>query len=225
VPQARDLLDEDDAMRSVPSVYMLKPAFQRMLLPIVDALARVPVRANTVTLLGGVVSLATGVVIATTGAVGDVRVMLVVPIAILIRMALNAIDGLLATRHATPTRLGGMLNELVDVLSDSVVLGAFAFVFFDDDGSSASVALVVTGMALAAASEVAGLASSSSGASRRYDGPMGKSDRGLVISILCVGLALGAPTGSVTVAFAIMDALLVVTIVQRVRHACLEVAV
>jgi CDP-diacylglycerol--glycerol-3-phosphate 3-phosphatidyltransferase len=215
--------DKDLAMPSIPTVYMLKPAFQRMLLPIVDALAGLHVRANAITVLGGVASLATASVIAAAGALDDMKALLVVPIALFVRMALNAIDGLLATRHATPTRLGGILNELLDVLSDSVVIGAFAFMLLDVTGGRVTAVLVVTGLALAAASEVAGLASRAEGASRRYDGPMGKSDRALVISMLCVALAVGAPRESVAVVFALMDIFLVVTIVQRVRRACLEV--
>ena len=47
--------------------------------------------------------------------------LILIPITLLIRMALNAIDGMLAREHNMKTPLGAILNELGDVLSDSAL--------------------------------------------------------------------------------------------------------
>ena len=61
------------------------------------------------------------------------------------------------------------------------------------------------------------------GASRRYDGPMGKSDRAFVLGIVAVGIALGwlSPFW-INAVFAIIAMLLVYTLVNRVRQGLKE---
>ena len=47
--------------------------------------------------------------------------LLLIPVVLVLRMALNAIDGMLAREHGMRTRLGALLNELGDVISDSAL--------------------------------------------------------------------------------------------------------
>ena len=139
---------------------------------------------------------------------------LLVPVVLFVRMALNALDGMLAREHGQPSRLGGLLNEICDVVSDAALLLPFAWV------PGVTPALVAVIVALAGATEVAGLAAVAVGASRRYDGPMGKSDRALVFGALglVLGLGVGA-AGWLDAVLAAVIGLLAWTVVNRVRRA------
>ena len=78
-------------------------------------------------------------------------------------------------------------------------------------------------MLLAGLTEMTGLAAVQIGASRRYDGPMGKSDRAVALGALCLALGLGAPAGSWTnVLLTLLDVALVLTVINRSRQALRE---
>jgi CDP-diacylglycerol--glycerol-3-phosphate 3-phosphatidyltransferase len=133
-------------------------------------------------------------------------------------MALNAIDGLLAREHDLRSHLGAMLNELGDVCADAALYLPLGWV---PGVSGAAVAVFAV---LAAVSELAGLAALQIGASRRYDGPMGKSDRAFAVGLIGLLLGLGVPSGVwVSALLWGLSALLVVTTVNRTRKALQEV--
>ena len=193
------------------SIYDLKPAFQRLLRPLVAGLVRAGVTPNQVTVAALLLSAAVGGVIAWTRAPWS---LLLLPPALLLRMALNALDGMMAREHGMRTRLGALLNELGDVLSDAMLYLPLALL----PGWPA--AAVVCAVVLAGASELAGVAAAAAGASRRYDGPMGKSDRAAVFGALGLVLGLGVPGGRwLAIALWVVVALLALTIANRVRRA------
>jgi len=99
----------------MPSVYQLKPAFQGLLRPIVNWLARIGVTANQVTIAALLLSLSTGHVIARAHGGPS---LLLLPVVLFVRMALNAMDGMLAREHNQKSALGAILNELGDVVAD-----------------------------------------------------------------------------------------------------------
>ena len=151
----------------MPSIYDLKTRFQGLLRPISNALWRAGVTANDVTLFAMAISFLTG------GALlyfRSFRVLLLLPLVLFVRMALNAIDGMLAREHNQKTPLGAILNELGDVLSDAALYLPLATILPFDP------ILVVLVVLLAIISEMTGVLGVQIGASRRYDGPMGKSD-------------------------------------------------
>lgn len=192
------------------SVYTLKPRFQRLLRPLVQRLAAAGVSANQVTLAAAFGSLLVGAFAAVMyPARGP---FLLIPVWLLLRMALNAIDGMLAREHHQKSRLGAYLNELGDVVSDAALYAPFALI---PAFGAFWIALVVL---LSSVSELAGVLGQVVGASRRYDGPMGKSDRALVFGALglWIGLGLSVPlwTQWILVGLAV---LLLVTIDNRVR--------
>ncbi|HRE21671.1 MAG TPA: CDP-alcohol phosphatidyltransferase family protein [Rhabdaerophilum sp.] len=192
------------------TLYDLKPRFQALLRPVADRLASAGITANQVTLAAAIGSAMLGALLA---AAPTIRVLfLLLPIWLLIRMALNAIDGLLAREHRQASRLGGYLNELCDVISDAALMLPFAFV------APFGLASVFAVIFLAALSEYAGVMGPLVGAARRYDGPFGKSDRALAIGALglCIGSTLSMPEWLFWImpAFAV---LLVITILNRVR--------
>lgn len=160
-------------------------------------------------------SAATGAVIALwpTGT----RLLLALPVVLFLRMALNAVDGMLAREHHMKSRLGQVLNELGDVMSDAALYLPLALV----PGFDAR--LVVGIVVLAIIGEMAGVVTQTLGAARRYDGPMGKSDRAFVFGALGLLLGLGLPPGPwLTLALAATLALSAYTIINRSRRGLME---
>lgn len=197
------------------TIYDLKPAFQGLLRPACTALAKAGVTANQVTVAAMLLSIATG---ATLVVLHDQRwVLFLVPVALSLRMALNAIDGILAREHDMKSALGGLLNELGDVISDSALYLPFVSI------AGISPVAVIAAVMLAALSEMTGVVAVQIGASRRYDGPMGKSDRafafGLLAALLGFGLEPGAWANAGLFAVAMLTAL---TVLNRARAALVE---
>ena len=99
----------------MPSIYQIKPRFQALLRPLVRSLAAGGVTANQVTLAAAVLSIAAGAILAVAAA--QPAVWFLLPVVLFLRMALNAIDGMLAREHNQKSALGAYLNELCDVIS------------------------------------------------------------------------------------------------------------
>jgi len=196
----------------VPSVYDLKPRFQSLLRPLVGGLARSGVTANQVTLLAVAASAAAGLVLALVP--GASWALLLVPPVLLLRMALNAVDGMLAREHGQQSRLGALLNEVGDVVADAALYLPFALIPGIDPR------LVVIIVVLAVIAEMTGLVAVHLGGPRRYDGPMGKSDRAFAFGLLALLLGMGiAPGRWSTGLLAIIAMLAAATILNRSRRA------
>ena len=192
------------------SIYALKSRFQALLRPLTGALAHAGVTANQVTIAAAVVSVALGGFFASQ--LPDTRAFVLIPLWTVARMACNAIDGMLAREFEQRSRLGAYLNELADVASDAALYLPFALL--------PPFSLLWTGMVivLAVVSEFAGALGPLVGASRHYEGPMGKSDRAFVFGALGLWAALAAPLPSwATLVMPALAGALVVTIVNRVR--------
>src|SRR5689334_22253802 len=101
------------------SVYDLKPRFQTLLRPLVRTLAAHGVTANQVTVAAAVLSIAAALVLAALA--GSRPSLVLMPLVLFLRMALNAIDGMLAREHGQKSRLGAVLNEAGDVVSDAAL--------------------------------------------------------------------------------------------------------
>ena len=201
----------------MPSIYQLKPAFQNLLRPVTRALARAGVTANQVTLAALVLSVACGALIASRPS--ERWPLLVLPAVLFVRMALNAIDGMLAREHGMKSALGAVLNELGDVVADSALYLPLALMPGFDP------VLVVAVVLLAVISEMTGVIGVQIGASRRYDGPSGKSDRAFLFGLMALLLGLGVQPGKwVRVILGLMVGMLLVTIWNRARRALREAA-
>jgi phosphomethylpyrimidine kinase len=192
------------------SIYELKPKFQNLLRPLVKLLYSAGVTANQVTLAACVLSILLGALLIKFGDVFTLFFLL--PIWMFLRMALNAIDGMLAREFNQKTPLGGYLNEATDVISDTALYLPFAFVAPFGWG------VILLVIFLAFMSEFLGVLGQVHGSSRRYDGPMGKSDRafvfGLIGTIYAVFGQLPAWFGWALYAVAF---LLMLTCINRVR--------
>lgn len=198
------------------TLYALKPKFQALLRPLVERLAARGVTANQVTLLAALVSVVVGALVAMLHAYS--AVFLLLPVWLFARMALNAVDGMLAREFGQQSRLGGYLNELCDIVSDAALVLPFALV----PAFGPSWVLLVVFLAILG--EYAGVMGPLVGASRRYDGPLGKSDRALVFGALGFWVGMGLPLGGWAGWLMPLIALLLVwTLVNRVRRGLDEV--
>ena len=198
------------------TIYDVKPAFQNLLRPVCRWCADHGITANAVTVAGVVLSVMGGAAVAIYGESN--WPLLLLPAVLFVRMALNAIDGMLAKEHDMKSRLGALLNELGDVIADAALYLPLAFV----EGIPAWP--LVIAVLLAIISEMTGVIGVQIGASRRYDGPMGKSDRAFVFGAMALVLGLGAPAGAwIGYLLWTVNALLVWTIVNRARRALQEV--
>jgi CDP-diacylglycerol---glycerol-3-phosphate 3-phosphatidyltransferase len=197
------------------SIYQLKSAFQNLLRPLTRALAAAHVTANHVTLAAMLLSCLVGGVIALYP--DRTWLLLLLPGTLFLRMALNAIDGMLAREHDMKTRLGAVLNELGDVVSDCALYLPLALV------PGFTLWLVVGLVILAVMIEMTGVVAIQIGAARNYAGPMGKSDRAFAFGLIALLLGLGVPEGAwVTAALAIMLLLSCFTVYNRASLALRE---
>lgn len=197
------------------TLYDAKPAFQQLLRPACNALAKAGVTANQVTVAAMLLSIATGTALVL---LHEVRwALFLVPAALLVRMALNAIDGMLAREHNMQSALGGLLNELGDVVSDIALYVPFGLI------AGVSPVAVNAAVVLAVLSEMTGVVAVQIGASRRYDGPMGKSDRAFAFGLLATVLGFGIEAGGWTDAcLAVIATLTAITVLNRARAALAE---
>lgn len=160
----------------MPSIYDLKPRFQALLRPVIKRLATLGCTPNIVTFTALVVSILIGIILLSHGQSPDFLFLL--PGWLFLRMALNAIDGMMARELNMKSMLGAILNEVGDVLSDiALYLPLIAF--------CPEALWPILGFCLGAIlTEFCGVLSQALGAERQYAGPMGKSDRAFFVGAL-----------------------------------------
>lgn len=194
------------------SIYALKGRFQDLLRPAVRVLFHSGVSANGVTAAAALVSLLVAAVV-WHWAPSQPLLYLALPLWMLLRMALNAIDGMLAREFGQQSRLGAYLNELCDVIADAALYLSLLSV----PGVRTQLLWLLAWSA--ALSEYAGVLGLMVAASRRYDGPMGKSDRAFVIGVLGVLLAFAwVGATAVDIVAVAMALLCILTMVRRVQQ-------
>jgi CDP-diacylglycerol--glycerol-3-phosphate 3-phosphatidyltransferase len=198
------------------SVYQLKPAFQNLLRPIVKFLAEHGVTANQVTISAFLLSCCTGAIVYAF-APACAWVYLLLPVFLFVRMALNAFDGMLAREYNQKSRLGAIYNEMGDILSDLALYIPF--------WSMRHVCLwnILAFSLLLTLTETAGIMGLQIQASRRYDGPMGKSDRAFWIGALGLLAVFNFPSPCITnIVVWVLNALMLYTIWNRFSNALKE---
>ena len=198
------------------SIYDLKPKFQNLLRPLVIKLEQRGVTANQVTLTACAISVILGLIL--TALSGYHWLFMLIPIWLFVRMALNAIDGMLAREFNQKSRLGGYLNEITDVVSDAALYLPFAFVHPFD---ALQIGLIIW---LSALTEFCGVLGQVQGKTRRYDGPLVKSDRAFLFGVLGL-IYVFVPTLPDFLYWLLWVAiiLLIVTSVKRVKSGLAEV--
>ena len=190
------------------SFYQLKPYFQQSLHGIVSCLARLGVTANQITLLVLLLSTVVGTVL--FYAPNHLLLWRILPIFLFVRMALNAIDGMLAKQKNQQSALGGLLNEVGDLISDVALFLPFTVL------PSANIWLLFAAILLAWMTEFVGVCAVMVGSNRRYDGPMGKSDRAFVIGVCALLFGFGLiPAAALNYVWCALCVLLVITVLNR----------
>lgn len=193
------------------SVYQLKPKFQQLLRPLVNGLARKGITANEITVVAMLLSVITGVAIVISN---SLVALLALPIILLIRMALNAIDGMLAREHNQQSKLGAFLNEVGDVVSDLFLIIPLIII------PGINLWLLATFAFVAVLTEFAGVLGLMVGAERQYQGPMGKSDRAFVLGLIGLLMPLFAVAPIyLNAALTVIITLSVWTVINRIRAA------
>ena len=193
------------------SIYALKGRFQALLRPGVRRMAALGITANQVTVTAALVSVLVAALV-WEYAPAQPLLYLLLPTWMLLRMALNAVDGMLAREFGQQSRLGAYLNELSDVIADATLYLSLLSV------AGVQGHLLWTFVVLSALTEYAGVLGLMVGADRRYDGPMGKSDRAFVVGVLGLLLAMGWISAAAVDAVVLIAAVLcVLTVIRRVR--------
>jgi CDP-diacylglycerol--glycerol-3-phosphate 3-phosphatidyltransferase len=199
------------------TLYQIKPTFQNGLRPLMQRLAHWGITPNQITMAAIAVSVGTGLALATWPTAA--WPLLSLPIVLLGRMALNALDGMLAREHGLATPLGCLLNELGDVIADIGLYLPFSLI------PGVAAPLVVGVVILALLTELVGILGQAIAQHRPYDGPMGKSDRALVFAALGLLLGLGVTPGiwlsDLWIAIGLLELL---TMVNRIRATLQEVS-
>jgi CDP-diacylglycerol--glycerol-3-phosphate 3-phosphatidyltransferase len=162
------------------SIYKLKPKFQKLLIPILKLLHNFGITPNFLTVFTIVFSFFIGYLLFL--GIDNQIYFLFVSLGLLIRMMLNALDGMMATTYNLKSKKGEVLNEIGDILSDIAIY--FPFIYF----KSLSLELIIIFISLSVINEFCGLLAKSVSGIRRYDGPMGKSDRAFLVGIICIVL-------------------------------------
>jgi CDP-diacylglycerol--glycerol-3-phosphate 3-phosphatidyltransferase len=157
------------------SIYTIKPQFQKLLSPILFFLHKRNITPNQITIGSCFFSLLIGIFF--WYADYNNLFFLMLPIGLLLRMALNALDGMMAKKYNLSSKTGEILNEMGDIVSDLFVF--FPLLKFEPE----ALYLVVLFIALSIINEFAGVMGKVISGERRYDGPMGKSDRALLLGV------------------------------------------
>lgn len=192
------------------STYMLKRRFQGLVRPCANQLLKAQVTPNMVTIFTILLSVVFSALLVAFSY--SKTVFALAPVFLFVRMALNAIDGIMAKEGGLESNLGIFLNELGDVISDIALFFSFTSLNFIHFESVTLFAL------LAVLSEMAGIIAVQAGSSRRYEGPMGKSDRAVLIGVVAILIASGIQNRYVfNFVFGLGSTALILTIINRVK--------
>ena len=169
------------------STYKIKPAFQKLLMPLLGLLRKCRFTPNLLTILAIVLSLCLGYVFSEANT--NESYYLYVALGLLFRMMLNALDGMMARIYNLQSISGEILNEVGDIVSDVAIFYPLLLIEELDFG------LAFGFIILSIINEFSGVLAKSISGERRYDGPMGKSDRASLIGILCLLFYFGFEVG------------------------------
>ncbi|TQM23178.1 MULTISPECIES: CDP-alcohol phosphatidyltransferase family protein [Chryseobacterium] len=197
------------------SVYKLKPKFQQLLMPVLLFFHRNNITANQITISSILLSLVIGIMFWNA----DISkwFFLSLPVGLLLRMALNALDGMMARKFNQTSKLGEVLNEVGDIISDVIIF--FPLLKFQPE----SLYLIIVFIVLGIINEFAGLMGKIVGKERRYEGPMGKSDRALILGLYGLLMLFGISIAGISqYIFEIIIALLLISTYIRLKKSLHE---
>tara|TARA_B100001123_G_scaffold418881_1_gene523392 strand:- start:136 stop:747 length:612 start_codon:yes stop_codon:yes gene_type:complete len=162
------------------SIYKIKPKFQKALKPLLHLLHNLGITPNSITISSILFSFILSYFFYNAQEISFYY--LIVALGLLFRMMLNALDGMMAKKYSLQSSLGEVLNEIGDVISDIAIY--FPLILF----SSLRIELAILFVVLSVLNEFCGILAKVISGERRYDGPMGKSDRAFLIGVICLCL-------------------------------------
>jgi phosphatidylglycerophosphate synthase len=162
------------------SIYSIKPWFQKQLQPVVKLLLNVP--PDCITWAALLVSLAAGALVYASSEKPWMAV-LAVPL-LMGRLALNALDGMVAKQTGKARAAGEVINELSDRLSDVAIFLSLAF------RPDIKVHLVLLAMVAMLMVSYVGILGKAVGAERVSSGVLGKADRMMMLMVSCLVYAV-----------------------------------
>lgn len=193
------------------SVYKIKPKFQQLLRPVLELLHKMGVTANAITWSGILLSLAGGVLF-WMHPYG--KIFLLIPAVLFVRMAINALDGMMARTYNMQSKGGEMLNEVGDIASDLFLLIPLLQLKWLNEY------VLLAFLFLSVINEFAGVMGKVISGERRYEGPMGKSDRAFLTGLFCLVYFWWKDLEKYgTYVFAVACLLLLVSTTVRIRKA------
>ncbi|PIR87109.1 MAG: hypothetical protein COU11_02685 [Candidatus Harrisonbacteria bacterium CG10_big_fil_rev_8_21_14_0_10_49_15] len=156
-------------------IYSIKPKFQQLLSPVTSYLIRQRVHPTALNIAGLLFSLVTAACLYYS--TQTPWLLVIVPIAVFIRTALNALDGQVSRSLGIASPFGEVLNEFLDRVSDAAIFFAIALLPTVDLilGSVTVIAILLN--------SYLSIASKAAGASRQYGGIMGKADRMIYLGL------------------------------------------
>jgi CDP-diacylglycerol--glycerol-3-phosphate 3-phosphatidyltransferase len=172
------------SIERMDGLYALKPWYAARLRPLRTRLVAADVSPATLTYAGVAAAALGGAALASGHG-------WLVPPLVALRLAFANLDGAVARDSGRSTPYGGVVNELGDRLADLALLAGLLAV--------APVPLVLTAMLAATLPSWVALAGAAHGAPRRNGGPLGKTERCLLV---CVAALLPATAAVVAGAIA-----------------------
>jgi CDP-diacylglycerol--glycerol-3-phosphate 3-phosphatidyltransferase len=193
------------------STYQLKSRFQAVLRPLATRLHFAGVTPNQITIGACLISVALGLLVFLFP--GSNGIFLLISLWCLLRMAANALDGILAREFNQASHLGAVLNEMGDMISDIALYLPFALV------AGSEPLLVVIAALLVVITELISWLASALNHMRPNHGPMGKSDRAMAFGVIALligfDISLDAFINHLWLGIII---LLLLTLFNRCRH-------
>jgi CDP-diacylglycerol--glycerol-3-phosphate 3-phosphatidyltransferase len=190
--------------------YGVTPALQDRLRPLARRLAARGMSPSEVTFAGLVLSALGGLLILL--APHQAWPLILLPVILLLRTAIQAVNELLVREHGMESPLGASLNEMADVISDALLYLPLAAV------PGVPGYLIVIIVVLGVIAEMAGVVAAQLGGKRRNDGPMGKAERAVAMGGIALLLGLNAGPGTwLDVALLIVIGLIGLTMINRIR--------
>jgi CDP-diacylglycerol--glycerol-3-phosphate 3-phosphatidyltransferase len=165
-------------LKRMISIYKIKPKFQQLLMPILKLLRGLRISPNAITIFSIILSFALSYFFWNNS--DNSLYLLIVAFGLFLRMMLNALDGMMARIYNLQSKLGEILNEVGDIVSDVAIY--FPLILFE----SLRIEIAIIFILLTIINEFCGLMAKVISRKRRYDGPMGKSDRAFLIGIICI---------------------------------------
>jgi len=189
------------------STYQLKSGFQRLLSPSCTGLVKLGISANMITLFAMFCCIAYA-----WGLFLEQRVLLIFfPFFLLFRMILNALDGMVAVRTKTQSRLGMVRNEAGDIISDTVL--SLSFLVFLPSLKAFILALTFGSLLI----EIVSLVILSKKGIRPFCGPFGKSDRAVFMGMLALCIYFASPIQVLSYLIILSFVLMAATIFNRLK--------